>query len=301
MEKAFKYIVIAFIICTLVGITIAINAPRPKLSFNERLKMSEIIAKCNADLPCEIGTIGYLDSVSFAEETITFHARVNGDGKIMSDNYDDFKDKLKYSLLVMNGQKNLGGIFAYLLRDKGLNICLKVCTENQMSMNWKITSDEFRTFTDSCKSSPTEALHKIMDMQIKLANLKLPLSPYENTQVASITTNSLIGNGANEDYLLQSIKHKGNDILIEYKVKENEMKDIEEVKGKLSNLNFMNAWVQNLAQNKDILELIGMLAISRSNMLLVYRGMTSGKQVSVKIPYNILRNNCNIPQELFND
>lgn len=300
MEKAFKIIVIVFVVCTLVCITIAINAPRPKLSFNERLKMSEIIAKCNADLPCEIGTIGYLDSVSFAEETITYHARINGDGKIMSDNYDDIKDMLKYSILVMNGQKNLGGIFAYFLGEKDLTMCWKVCTGNQMSMNWKITGDEYRTFIDSCKSSPSKALNKIMDMQIKLANLKLPLSPYQNTQVASITTNSLIGNGTDEDFLLQSIKHKGNDILIEYKVSENEMKDIEDLKNISNNLDFLNALTQELSQNKDVLELIGMMAISHSNMVLIYRGMTSGKQVSVKIPYNILRNNCNVPQELLN-
>lgn len=300
MEKAFKFFVIVFVVCTLVGITIAINAPRPKLSFNERLKLSEIIAKCNADLPCEIGTIGYLDSVSFAEETITYHTRINGDGKIMSDNYDDIKDMLKYSILVMNGQKNLGDIIAYFLGDKGLNMCWKVCAENQMSMNWKITGDEYRTFIDSCKSSPSEALNKIMDMQIKLANLKLPLSPYQNTQVASITTNSLIGNGTDEDFLLQSIKHKGNDILIEYKVSENEMKDIENLKDISNNLDFLNALTQELAQDKDVLELIGMMAISHSNMVLIYRGKTSGKQVSVKIPYNILRNNCNVAQELLN-
>ena len=215
----------------------------------------------------------------------------------MSDNYDDFKDMLKYSLLVMKGQRNLGSIFAYFLGDKGLSVCWKVCTENQMSMNWKITGDEFRTFIDSCKSSPTEAMQKIMDMQVKIANLKLPLSPYENTQVASITTNSLIGNRANEDCLLQSIKHKGNDILIEYQVSENGMKNLEDMKDKFNNLDFLNALVQELAQDKDALELIGMLTISHSNMVLVYQGMMSGKQVSVNIPYTILRNNCNVPQE----
>ena len=73
MEKAFHSIIVIFVVCTLVGIFFAINAPRPKLSFNERLRLSEVIDKCNADLPCEIGTIGYLDSLSFEKETITYY------------------------------------------------------------------------------------------------------------------------------------------------------------------------------------------------------------------------------------
>ena len=72
-----------------------LNMPRPKLTFSDKMKLSQIIAECNADLPREIGTIGYLDSMSFADETITYAVSVKGDNRIMqvySDNYDEFKD-----------------------------------------------------------------------------------------------------------------------------------------------------------------------------------------------------------------
>ena len=95
MEKLFRYTIVILIVCTLIGIFIALNKPRPKLTFNDKIRLSKIIAECNADLPREIGTIGYLDSMSFADETITYAVSVKGDDRIMqvySENYDEFKD-----------------------------------------------------------------------------------------------------------------------------------------------------------------------------------------------------------------
>ena len=102
MEKLFKYILAILVVCTLVGIFVALNSPRPKLTFNEKMRLSKIIAECNANLPREIGTIGYLDSMSFSNETITYAVSVKCDDRIMqvySDNYDEFKDMLKYSFI----------------------------------------------------------------------------------------------------------------------------------------------------------------------------------------------------------
>lgn len=323
MEKAFKYIIIIFVACALVGINIAINSPRdksssndqstqselsykdqltrPKLSFSDQLKLSKIIALCNADLPREVGTIGFLDSLSFADETITYNFRVKGDDKIIqvySDNYDNFGDVLKYTLVEMNGQQNLGSTLAYFLESHGLNMCFKVSTENQLSMNWNITGEELRTFIDSCKSSPTTALKNVIDMQIKIANLHLPLTGKENLQVASVATNSLVGKVSDVDFLLQSVKCEEDDIIFEYKINKNNMKDIKRLKEKLDDSDFMDAFIQELAQDIDVKEFIGMLAISHSNMVLICREAESDKQVSLKIPYTILRNSSKVPLDL---
>ena len=142
MEKLFRYTIAILIVFTLTAIFIALNKPRPKLTFNDKIHLSKIIAECNADLPREIGTIGYLDSMSFADETITYAVSVKGDDRIMqvySDNYDEFKDMLKYSFIEMNGQRNLGNTFAHSLEAKGLDICFKVYTESNKSKSWTIT------------------------------------------------------------------------------------------------------------------------------------------------------------------
>ena len=301
MEKLFKYIITILIVCTLIGIFIALNMPRPKLTFSDKMKLSQIIAECNADLPREIGTIGYLDSMSFADETITYSVRVKGDDKIMqvySDNYDEFNDMLKYSFIEMNGQGNLGNAFARSLKTKGLDICFKVYTESNKSKSWTVTGEELSAFVDSCKLSPTTAMKKVIDMQIKIANLKLPQTTDESQEVTTVAINSIVGDGKDEGYMLQAIRYEKNNLLLEYKVKEDEMKELEILKEKQDDMDFMNALVQELAQDKDIEEFIGMLAISHSNMVLVYRKNKSSKQVSLELPYLILRNHCKVPQEL---
>ena len=299
MEKLFKYILAILVVCTLVGIVVALNNPRPKLTFNDKIRLRQIITRCNADLPREIGTIGYLDSMSFADETITYAVSVKGDDRIMqvySDNYDEFKDMLKYSFIEMNGQKNLGNTFAHCLEAKGLNICFKVSTENKKSLSWNITGKELSAFVDSCKLSPTTALKKVIDMQIKIVNLKLPVSASDSPKATTVAINSIVGDVKDESCLLQSIKYEGNNLLFEYKVNDEGAKDIKKLKDRENDLEFMDALVQELAQDKDVLEFIGLLAISHSNMVLVYKN--SAKQISLKLPYIILRNHCKIPEDL---
>ena len=299
MEKLFKYILAILVVCTLVGIFVALNNPRPKLTFNDKIRLSKIIAECNMDLPREIGTIGYLDSMSFADETITYAVSVKGDDRIMqvySDNYDEFKDMLKYSFIEMNGQGSLGNTFAHSLETKGLNICFKVSTENKKSMSWNITGKELSAFVDSCKLSPTTALKKVIDMQIKIVNLKLPVTTSDSSKATTVAINSIVGDVKDESCFLQSIKYEGNNLLFEYKVNDEGAKDIKKLKDRENDLEFMDALVQELAQDKDVLEFIGLLAISHSNMVLVYKN--SAKQISLKLPYIILRNHCKIPEDL---
>ncbi len=76
------------------------------------------------------------------------------------------------------------------------------------------------------------------------------------------------------------------------------MKGVEILKEKQDDMDFMGAFVQEFTQDKDIQEFIDLLVISRSNMVLVYRDGDSNKQVSIKLPYIILRNHCKVPQEL---
>lgn len=301
MGKLFKYIIVLLIVCTLIGIFIALNMPRPKLTFSDKMNLSQIIAECNANLPREIGTIGYLDSMSFANKTITYAVSVKGDDRIIqvySDNYDEFKDMLKYSFIEMNGQGSLGNTFAHSLETKGLNISFKISTENKKSMSWNITGKELSTFVDSCKLSPTTALKKVIDMQIKIANLKLPVTTSDSPKATTVAINSIVGDVKDESCLLQSIKYEGNNLLFEYKVNEEGAKDIKRLKDREEDLDFMDAFVQELAQDKDVLEFIGMLALSHSNMVLVYRENASAKQFSLTLPYTILRNHCKVPQNL---
>lgn len=205
---------------------------------------------------------------------------------------------MKYSFIEMNGQESLGNTFAHSLETKGLNICFKVSTENKKSMSWNITGKELCAFVDSCKLSPTTALKKVIDMQIKIANLKLPVTTSDSPKATTLAINSIVGDVKDESCLLQSIKYEENNLLFEYKVNEEGAKDIKRLKDREEDLGYMDELVQELVQDKDILEFIGMLVISHSNMVLVYRESKSNEQISIEMPYTILRNHCKVPQDL---
>ena len=87
-------------------------------------------------------------------------------------------------------------------------------------MSWNITSKELSAFVDSCKLSPTTALKKVIDMQIKIANLKLPVTTSDSPKATTVAINSIVGNVKAERCLLQSIKYEENNLLFEYKVNE---------------------------------------------------------------------------------
>lgn len=141
-------------------------------------------------------------------------------------------------------------------------------------------------------------LKKVIDMQIKIANLKLPVTTSDSPKATTVAINSIAGDVKDESCLLQSIKYEGNNLLFEYKVNEEGAKDIKRLKDREEDLGYMDELVQELVQDKDVLEFIGMLAISHSNMVLVYRENASAKQFSLTLPYTILRNHCKVPQNL---
>ena len=165
-------------------------------------------------------------------------------------------------------------------------------------MSWNITGKELSAFVDSCRQSPTTALKKVIDMQIKIANLKLPITTDDTQKATTVALKSIVGDIKDERCLLQAIRHEGNNLYFEYKIKKKELKNIEILGEKQNDMNFMNTFVQELAQDKDIQEFMGMLAISHSNMVLVYRESESNEQVSIELPYTILWNHCKVPQEL---
>lgn len=299
MKKVFYYIVALSLVCLLVCFMFAQYQPSTRLAPKDEIELVRMIAGLNADLPRDVGTIGRLDSLSLEDKAITYSMSVNGDEQIMqfyADNHDEFKDILKYAFIEMNGQRNMGSTFLHALKTKDLSIRVKIYTTKSKFEQWDITGEELSAFIDSCKLTPTKALQTVIDMQVKFANMKLPVSDKDTRLVTNVVTNS-IGSDS-QDCSLYAIKHEGEDIFFEYKINKKNMKDLESVKDRFEDLNFLDAYAQELAQDKDMREFMGSFAIAHSNMVLVYREDKSNKKVSIKLPYTVLRDHCVVPQEL---
>lgn len=300
MERIFKVLIFILVTGAIVGVLIAVNLPRPKFSYYDRTKLSRMIAGLNVDLPYEIGTIGFLDSIYLSEKAIVYSIKVNDDPRIMDvykNNYQEFKDMLKYTFVEMNGQRNMGTTLAHALEDKGLSICCKVYSANGASEKLYVTGEELTNFVDSCRISPTSAMRKVIDMQLKIANLRLPLDASSERSITTVALNSAVGD-IDESCLLQSIECRGEDIHFKYKVYEDDLKNCQETANLQNDMDFMDACVRELAKDKDVHEFMNMIVIAHSNLVFDYEGDKSGRRVTLKIPYTILRNHCKIPSEL---
>lgn len=300
MEKWFKYFLCVVIVGLFIGVLIAMNMPKPSMTIYEEGELERGVRETNSDLPRKIGTIGILDSIVYHNRTIIYNLTVFGDSRIKEiykANYNEFKDMLKYSVLILNGQRNRGDEFSSLLKEKELNYGARIYTRDGESTEWNISGSELDAFVKFCKETPTEALRTVIDMHLKIANLDLPISIEDvRNPMKSVALNTILGD-LDESCLLQAVSHIGKDILFEYSVDENviDLVELEKYKDDPYALDFL---ASTLARDEDIREFFGIMALSHSNCVFCYEGRKSHKIVSIRIPYSIIKKHCKIPQYL---
>ncbi len=300
MEKSFKIFFGIAVVGLFIGIFIAINAPKSSLTIYEESDLQKAVRDWNSDLPRTIGTIGTMDSIVYRGKTIIYNMTVFGDNRIKdiyTQHYGEFKDILKYSILAMNGQRNMGNIFISILNQKELKLGIRIYTQDGDVTEWLMPGSELKSFAESCKVSPTTALRTTIDMQIEIASINLPVRKEDiHDPIKSVALNSFLGE-IDESCLPQSISHIGNDIVFEYNVDENvyDLKEMEKIKDDVTTL---EALASSLTEDADVHEFYGIIVLSHSNFVITYNGRNTQKSVSIRLPYHILKKYCKVPQYL---
>jgi hypothetical protein len=150
---------------------------------------------------------------------------------------------------------------------------------------------------DSCKANPTAAMYSIIDMQVKLTKQQLPAVVDASGNVRTISINAISSATCNDGDILLDIRHTENDIEICYLTGEQEY-SLSDIVNSVDDMQFLSALTDELAQDDDVRELLNSLAISHSNLILHYEGVKTKRNVTIKIPYVLIRENCDVPQEL---
>jgi hypothetical protein len=300
MNTKFKYLITIFAGIVLLAIVIVPNLPKPKITLSDQIAIDKIISEQNADLPRKLGTIGWLNSVQFEDNSLVYHMSVNGDATIdtvYENNYSQFHKIYLYSIVTMNGQGNYGTILTRCLDAKDLNLKCVVTTPSKRRFEWTLSPSEIIAFMDSCKANPTEAMYSIIDMQVKLKKQQLPAVVDASGNVRTISINAISSATCNDGDILLDIQHTENDIEICYLTGEQEY-SLSDIVNSVDDMQFLSALTDVLAQDDDVRELLNSLAISHSNLILHYEGVKTKRNVTIKIPYVLIRENCDVPQEL---
>ncbi len=261
--------------------------PKPKITRPERARIHADIEEYNSKLPRKIGTIGWLCSAAFEGDTLIYRMSVNGSAAVdtlYENNYNVFRKIMLYSFIINNGN---GKILSDYCESKGIYLKWSVTTPSGRAFEWKIPPSEMSAFVDSCRKTPTEALHDVIDIHVKLANMELPLAVDSFGDIHSVAVNALSSAATSDGDILVGIRHAGDDVEFDYSVSEREFSmyyvapsDISEDEARLI--------ADEMAEDDDMRELMCMLAISRSNLVLNYTARKSGRKTSIRLPYDVI-------------
>lgn len=295
MPKSFKIILSILAAIFFAAILIVKSLPKPKLTYSERLEITNAINRINAELPRQIGTIGQFDSITFHDDILTYNFSNYGDESIddfYEYNYNEVGELMKYGVIAMNGQYGMGSHFSSLLKDKDLKLHCKFVTPSKKSFDWGYSGEELLSFIRRIQMSPTEALYVILDTHIKLANLSLPIGIEDMGEIQSITNNSIANTLTENDSLLR-IMHDNDNVIFVIETNEKEI-GIKDIKSNLSNELFTESFAELLSEDADVVEFINLLVLSHSKLTYRMINTAASDSVDITIPYNILKKNCKI-------
>ncbi len=286
MERVVKIIAVAFIVAILVAIGITMTLPKDRLTLEEELKVRESIKELNRDLPRPFGTIGSLDSISFHKRKVGYHLSIFGDPSISAiyhDRYHDFHDVFLYSLATLDGQNGNATTLAEFSKVKKIGMTTTIAFSNNESITWEFTPSELLDFIHSYNGTATDAVGRILDFHIALANYNC----------SSITTNS-ISALAEDGIELLSLEHIDNNIIWNWGVDEKRY-DVETLSSAFQNEGFANLLVKEMIKEPDVQELINIISVSHSDIILRYNGLTSNRTAEITIPYYLIKQYSQVP------
>ena len=286
VEKVVKIVVAVFVLIILVVIGIMTTLPKDRLTFEEEMNVRDAVKELNYDLPRNIGTIGTLDSITYHKRNICYNLTVYGDASIYDfyrAHYQDYHNVFLYGFATLNGQNGNGTTLAEYYKVKKIGTSATVYFPNHQSLTWDFSPSEPLEFIQSYYGTPTDALGRVLDFHIALANYNC----------YSITTNS-ISQLSDEGIALNSVEHIDNDVVWNWDVDEN-LYDVKILSANLQRDDSAELFIEEYAEDPDFQELINLISIAHANIVIRYRGMTNGQVAEIQIPYSLIKQYSQVP------
>ncbi len=301
MDKFVKYLLFVFAGILIIAITMTPGAPKTEPNVTGDKWQTELLQALNAHLPCKIGTIGSVDSVQLSRHALVYNMTIKGDARIDSvyeNHYYEFKTMILYAITAMNGQRDYGTKFAHLLEEHNWDLKFRIITPSKHSREWTVSSSELATFVDSYGNNPTAAMYTIICMQAKIMRLQLPLNSdlVGNIRTTSLNAMSAIFSGSVNT--LTDIRCSDSDIEVDYRLSENEFL-LTDIDTNVFDAQFVWEFTSAMAENDDFRHFLTSLAISHSNLVLNFKGEITQHCLTLRIPYYVIKENCNIAQNKF--
>ena len=158
------------------------------------------------------------------------------------------------------------------------------------TFKWTYEGRELLDFIHKVRISPTEALHTVIEVWIKLANLSLPLFA-DDINVQSISNNAIAKSMSPNERLIR-ILQKNDNIIFVSEIKEKDF-SFDEVRANASNSIFVDAFTKEISKDADVREFLDLIATSHSNLIYRWCNVSYTDSADVVIPYMVLKQYSN--------
>ncbi len=297
MEKVIRFILISFVSILLLGIFIFDKMPKDE---NIELMLKEWELEINKNFPHDF-ELGRINGVFFKDKFVIYDGTTYGTSDIIdfyTEHYDDLKDILMYSLYCLNGTDRNGDKFVYMLFKIDYDTRFILNTIDGKSISWDTTKEELDEFFEQCEANPTEALKKVLDIDIKLAKLSFPVDENSEIQVRSLTTD-FIASTLEDGICLIDIKTIDNLIVFEYLVDDTKLDfDFATLRALSQTDEGKMIFAEIFSEDVSFREFLNLIVLSQSNLGIMYKGVTLMDSVEIVLPYTILRNYCTMPKDI---
>lgn len=301
MEKVIKFILISFIFIIGLGILILDKMPKDD---NIELMLKEWELEINKNFPHET-VLGRINGVSFKDKFVIYDLTIYETSyetpniiEFYKEHYEDFKYMLLYILSALNGIDNNGDKLVYMLFEIDYDIRVVINTKDDKSISWDIKKEELDEFVKQCKLTPTEALRKVLDIQIELVKLNIPVNENSEIQTRNITT-EFMASTIEEGCLLIDIKTIDNLIVFEYLVDDTKLDfDFATLRALSQTDEGKMIFAEIFSEDVSFREFLNLIVLSQSNLGIMYKGVTLMDSVEIVLPYTILRNYCTMPKDI---
>ena len=167
-----------------------------------------------------------------------------------------------------------------------------ICRKPDITRKTTVAYPELRflDFIHKVRISPTEALHTVIEVWIKLANLSLPLFA-DDINVQSISNNAIAKSMSPNERLIR-ILQKNDNIIFVSEIKEKDF-SFDEVRANASNSIFVDAFTKEISKDADVREFLDLIATSHSNLIYRWCNVSYTDSADVVIPYMVLKQYSN--------
>lgn len=293
-------LVILFIVVIILGTigNILTASKREKLKVQNEIQT--MIETLNQEAPYQVGVAMWFTGAThfFMSDTLTYNYELRGNKQmevLYVDNEETIRNLTLLGFRMANEQWGSISIVSDFLRKNKMVLEDNILLPSGKTISFYFTGEEIDSVLSRKDLTSEKALMSYMNIQMAILNEALPIVWDEGGNV--------ISSGGKENYspkkyqILRSVVLEGKDVIYNISIPEITY-NVSDIKTASSDSLIVSNLFVDLSKDETFKGILKYYAMVKCNMILRYKGAKSAETVDICFPYELLRQNTYIPEDL---